>query len=57
MGGGRGWVVLAALTAVAITEPLTVFQVWGQLLSLGLIVASAAVITHRHAAYEGRIPA
>jgi uncharacterized protein (DUF2062 family) len=52
-----GWVVLAALTAVAITEPLTVFHVWGQLLSLGLIVASAAVITHRHAAYEGRIPA
>jgi anti-sigma factor RsiW len=57
IGVGLGWVVLAALTAVAITEPLTVFHVWGQLLSLGLIVASAAVITHRHAAYEGRIPA
>ena len=57
LGVGVGWVVLAAATAVAITEPLIVFHVWGQLLSLGLIVASAAVIAHRRAAFEGRIPA
>jgi hypothetical protein len=57
IGVGLGWVVLAGVTSIAVAEPLTVFHVWGQLLSLGLIVASAAVITHRHAAYEGRIPA
>ncbi len=57
IGVGLGWVVLAAFASVAITEPLIVFHVWGQLLSLGLIVASAAVITHRRAAYEERIPA
>jgi hypothetical protein len=57
VGVGVGWVVLAAVTSVAITEPLTVFHARGQLLSLGLIAVSAAVITHRRAAYEGRIPA
>ena len=57
IGVGVGWVALAAVTSVAITEPLTVFHVRGQLLSLGLIAVSAAVIIHRRAAYEGRITA
>lgn len=57
IGVGVGWVALAAVTSVAITEPLAVFHVRGQLVSLGLIAVSAAVIIHRRAAYEGRITA
>jgi hypothetical protein len=57
IGVGLGWVLAAAAAAVAATDPLAMFEGWGQVLSLALIAVSATVLVHRRLAYEGRIPA
>ncbi|MGH2595362.1 MAG: zf-HC2 domain-containing protein [Actinomycetota bacterium] len=50
------WLVVAAASSVATTDPLAAFHVVGQLVSTLAIVTSVLVLAQRRSAYEGRIP-
>ena len=49
------WVLFAAAAAVSTQDRLAAFRPAGQVACLAVIAASAAVLAHRHALYEGRI--
>lgn len=53
---GLAWLVVAAASSVATTDPLAPFHVVGQLVSTLAIVTSVLVLAQRRSAYEGRIP-
>jgi hypothetical protein len=54
---GAGWMLLAAIGAVANADPLATFRAVGQSLFLAVIVVAGLVFAARRSAYEGRIPA
>jgi len=49
------WVLSAAAAAVSTQDRLAAFRPVGQVACLAVIAVSAAVLTHRHTLYEGRI--